>query len=64
MFILLVESPVFEGCEYRLANKLPGAPEVQPQRLQHHPEEPQILKLPNALQRTHVDGPQPPSRTS
>src|SRR3712207_7055630 len=30
---------VFEGC---LANELPGALEVQPQRLlQHHPEEPQ-----------------------
>jgi hypothetical protein len=47
------------GFEWHLAYELPGAPEVQRQRLlQRHPEEPEALQLPSALQRTDVDGPQ------
>jgi hypothetical protein len=61
ILLLLVESPVLDVFEDRLAYELPGALEVQPQRLlHHHPEEPETLKVPRALQRTDVDGPQAP----
>ena len=59
--LLLVEPPVFDAFEYRLANELAGALEVQPQRLlQRDPEEPESLQLPRPLQRTDVDGTQAP----
>src|SRR5215217_547155 len=61
ILLLLVEPPVFDAFEYRLANELAGALEVQPQRLlHHHPEESEALQLPRALQRTDVDGTQAP----
>jgi hypothetical protein len=45
----------------RLAYELPGALEVQPQRLlQRDYEEPESLQLPSALQRTDVYSPQAP----
>ena len=50
ILLLLVESPGFKILEYRLAYELPGALEVQPQRLlERDPEEPKTLQLPSLL---------------
>jgi short chain dehydrogenase len=51
--------------ENYLAYELPGALEVQPQRLlECDPQEPESLQGPRPLQRTNVDSPHAPSRTS